>query len=40
MEFHDMAKVCDVDPQVIARTSDWLEIGDSKIERRVLERVR
>ena len=24
MEFHDMAKVYDVDPQVIARTSDWL----------------
>jgi hypothetical protein len=24
MEFHDMAKVYDVDPLVIARTSDWL----------------
>jgi hypothetical protein len=24
MEFHDMAKVYDVDPQVIARTSDWM----------------
>ncbi len=24
MEFHDMAKVYDVDPQVIARTGDWL----------------
>jgi uncharacterized protein YfaS (alpha-2-macroglobulin family) len=24
IEFHDMAKVYDVDPQVIARTSDWL----------------
>jgi uncharacterized protein YfaS (alpha-2-macroglobulin family) len=24
MEFHDMAKVYDVDPQVITRTSDWL----------------
>ncbi len=24
MEFHDMARVYDVDPQVIARTSDWL----------------
>jgi len=24
MEFHDMAKVYDVDPQVIARTSGWL----------------
>ena len=24
MEFHDMAKVYDVDPQVIARTSNWL----------------
>ena len=24
MEFHDMAKVYDVDPRVIARTSDWL----------------
>jgi uncharacterized protein YfaS (alpha-2-macroglobulin family) len=24
MEFHDMAKVYDVDPQLIARTSDWL----------------
>lgn len=24
MEFHEMAKVYDVDPQVIARTSDWL----------------
>jgi uncharacterized protein YfaS (alpha-2-macroglobulin family) len=24
MEFHDMAKVYDVDPQVIARTTDWM----------------
>jgi len=24
MEFHDMAKVYDMDPQVIARTSDWM----------------
>ncbi len=24
MEFHDMAKVYDMDPQVIVRTSDWL----------------
>src|SRR6185437_13810356 len=24
MEFHDMSRVYDVDPQVIARTRDWL----------------